>query len=66
MGLSRLWINLTVEAAIKELLHLLFSPKKPEPQQTQQQRQNFFKAGTCCFLIFLALIQRLFIVVFDF
>lgn len=35
-GLSRLWINLTVEAAIKEVMHFLLSPiiRVPKPQQT--------------------------------
>jgi hypothetical protein len=34
--LSRLWINLTLEAAIKEVMHFLLSPitQVPKPQQT--------------------------------
>jgi hypothetical protein len=39
LGLRGLWINLTIDVAIKEVLHFLFLPiSVPEPQQTPDRR----------------------------
>jgi hypothetical protein len=39
MRLNRLWQSSQIAKVKKELLHLLFSPKKPEPQQTLKDTQ---------------------------